>query len=562
MRSDPKEVAAIPIRMLNEIQYCERLFYLMHVQGFYEDNVDTVEGTTQHQKAELRRRKGDITAEDMWGQAPLSLTLGCDKLQLVGKLDAVKLEEGKWVPVEAKHSSSPDNKDYFSYDAFNLVGNAWPNDQIQLCAQGLLLRSNGYISDYGYIFYRGNRKRIRIDFSDELINATKRCIERAKELQIKEEIPRPLNDSNKCFRCSLNYICLPDETNYLLGASTNFRKIVSDRVDGGILYVSEQGACLGKSGDSLTISYKEGKVDEIPIKDLVHVTVMGNVQCSTQLIHNLLASEIGISYLSTHGKLLGVTLPLTTKNIYLRQKQFVKFQHPETVLRLARWIVNAKISNQRTLLRRNGQASQQVLREMLELRDKALAADNIDTLRGIEGRAGRLYIESFSSMLKVKEVDGKTIMNGRNRRPPKDPVNALLSLGYTLLARDVMAACASVGFDPLFGFFHRIEPGRPALALDIMEPFRPLIVDSVVIRVLNTFEIKLEDFYWGQDSCQLKKTGRNVFFAAYERRMHETFRHPYFNYKVSYRRALDLEVRLLARYLEGELPEYRPLTTR
>ncbi len=554
-------MSPIPIRMLNELQYCERLFHIMHVQGLFEENVDTIEGTAQHLRAEERRRKGEMAPEDMWGVAPSSLHFGDQSLQVIGKLDVVTLEDENWAPVEGKHASSPESGTPFRFEGFHLQANAWPNDQIQLCAQGLLLRANGYRSDYGYLYYRGNRKRVRVDFSQELIQATMRCIEKAKQLE-QSEMPKPLTDSNKCFRCSLNYVCLPDETNYLLGISTSIRKIVPSRSDGGVLYVSEPGARLGRSGESVTVTYPDGRVDDIPIKDLVHVCLMGNVQCSTQLVHTLMMAGISISYLSSHGKLIGMSNPLATKNVSLRQKQFVKFQHPDVVLRLARWIVYAKIANQRTLLRRNGAVSRQVMQEMKELRDKSLEAEHLDSLRGLEGRAARLYMESFPSMLKHKGVDGHTLMKGRNRRPPKDPVNALLSLGYTLLVRDVMAACAGVGLDPLFGFFHRVEPGRPSLALDLMEPFRPIIVDSTVLRVLNTQEISLADFYRGQDSCHLKKHSRNVFFAAYERRMHETLTHPSFGYKISYRRALDLEIRMLARHLEGELPEYRPLTTR
>lgn len=164
-------------------------------------------------------------------------------------------------------------------------------------------------------------------------------------------------------------------------------------------------------------------------------------------------------------------------------------------------------------------------------------------------------------MLK-NELRELNLMKGRNRRPPKDPVNVLLSLGYTLLTRDIHAACGSVGLDPMFGCYHRPEAGRPALVLDVMETFRPLIVDSIVIRALNTGEISLKDFYIGKDSCQLLKHGRDSFFAIYERRMHETITEPIFGYKISYRRMLDLHIRMLARYIEGELPEYKPLMTR
>ena len=303
-------------------------------------------------------------------------------------------------------------------------------------------------------------------------------------------------------------------------------------------------------------------MDPIPIKDLVHVSLFGNVQCSTQLLHNLMHAGVTVSFMSSHGKMVGIASPLTTKNIDLRKQQFLKFQHPELSLRLTRQVIAAKISNQRTLLRRNGKPSPAVLREMLRLRDQVMESVSLDSIRGLEGRAARLYYEAFPGMLKVRGEEYADIMNGRNRRPPKDPVNAMLSLGYSLLLRDFVSACASVGLDPGFGFFHRSEPGRPALALDLMEPFRPLIVDSVVIRMLNTGEIEAGDFYRGEDSCQLNKKGRFAWFAGYERRMNEELKHPMFSYRIPYRRIIELEVRLLARFLEGELPEYHPLVTR
>lgn len=159
---------SIPVRMLNELQYCERLFHIMHVQNLFEDSADTVEGTAQHRRAENRRRKGDMAPEELWGLAPLSLHLGDDQLNLVGKLDTVKLEDETWAPVEGKHSSAPTSSQPFKAGDYELAGNAWPNDQIQLCAQGLLLRANGYTSNYGYLFYRGNKQRVKVVFDENL----------------------------------------------------------------------------------------------------------------------------------------------------------------------------------------------------------------------------------------------------------------------------------------------------------------------------------------------------------------------------------------------------------
>lgn len=553
----------IPIRMLNEIQYCERLFHLMHVQGLFEESADTVEGRAQHDRAEKRRRPGRMASDELWELAPQSLRLGDETLGITGVLDTIKHEDGQWIPVEAKHSSAPDGTIDFTFLDYMLSGSAWPNDQIQLCAQGLLLRANGYSCDYGYLFYRGNKKKVKIDFTEDLVDATKACINRAKLVaKTPEAMPKPLTDSKKCFRCSLNSICLPDETNYLLGLSSNVRKIVPSRADGGVLYVSEPGTRLGKSGEELIITFLDGRKEGIPIKDLIHVTLIGNVQCSTQLLQILMFSNITVSYLTTHGRLVGMATPPVTKNVFTRKQQFMKFTNPEFALRLARQIVHAKIRNQRTLLRRNaGEAAVDVLTELKRHSETALKARTLDQLRGIEGLSARLYFSAFPFMLKgrVSEMD---LMKGRNRRPPKDPVNALLSLGYTLLVRDIQAACCAVGLDPMYGFYHRPEAGRPALVLDIMETFRPIIVDSTVIRAFNTGAIALDDFYLGNDNCSLKKQGRSSFFALYEKRMHETITEPLFGYKISYRRMLELHLRMLARFIEGELIEYKPLMPR
>jgi len=268
--------------------------------------------------------------------------------------------------------------------------------------------------------------------------------------------------------------------------------------------------------------------------------------------------------LTSAGRLVGVNHNLVTKNVLVRREQFRRFEEERDRLVLARSVVRAKILNQRTLLRRNAQGiDKSILKDLLAYAHHAENASSIDSLLGIEGIAAKQYMQTFPLMLKVDNVpQGETLMKGRNRRPPKDPVNALLSLAYYLLERDMYSALAAVGLDPLLGFYHRIETGRPSLVLDMMEPFRAIIADSVVIRTLNTGEIAWNDFYLGQESCSLKLPGRKRFFQAFERRMHETVTHPVFEYKLSYRRMLELEARFLSRYLMGELPEYRPIVTR
>lgn len=549
--------------MLNEVSYCERLFHLMHVQGLFEPSVDTVEGTIQHDRATKSHRiRVEEPAPDL--PAPRTLMLGDAELGIVGKLDTIRAEDGQWVPFEEKHSAAPVGNPEFVVLGQTLDSSAWPNDQIQLCAQGLLMRANGYPCAGGFLFYRGNRKKVFLHFTETLITATLASIERAKEIEASRTPPPPLVDSPKCPRCSLNAICLPDEVNQLTRGEPSKARLITHRDDAGVLYVSEPGTRLTKKSESLVLLPREGKQVQIPLKDISHASVVGpGVQISTPLLHALGSHGISVTFLSNGGRFLGQFTGAHSVNALMRRWQFLRFESEETRLKLAREIVRAKVSNQRTLLRRNGKTSAQVLKELKDVLGQLEGSSTTDSIRGLEGYAGRLYMGHFLDMVKVPvEVDGKTIMAGRSRRPPKDPVNALLSLGYSLLVRDLVVAISAVGLDPYYGFFHAMEPGRPALALDIMEPYRALIADSLAIRLLNTRELRVEDFYWGPEACVLKDGPRRQYWAAYEQRMGERITHPMFGYRLSYRRTLELEVRLLGKYLMQDIPTYQALVTR
>ncbi|MBX5464435.1 MAG: CRISPR-associated endonuclease Cas1 [Clostridia bacterium] len=216
------------------------------------------------------------------------------------------------------------------------------------------------------------------------------------------------------------------------------------------------------------------------------------------------------------------------------------------------------IADQRTLLRRNSKVKQAV-DELQTLQRKAERAAGLEELLGIEGAASRLYFEAFPSMLQGSLA---FLSEGRNRRPPRDPVNALLSFGYALLAPEFTTACVAVGLEPTIGFYHAPRVGRPALALDLMEAFRTLVVDSMVLRLVNTGQIRPGHFVTDAGSCLLAPEGRRTVLGAYEARMAEEITHPLFEYRISYRRAAELEARMLARYLDGDLPAYLPLRTR
>jgi len=180
----------------------------------------------------------------------------------------------------------------------------------------------------------------------------------------------------------------------------------------------------------------------------------------------------------------------------------------------------------------------------------------------VEGTAARRYFSEFAGMLKEAEPGARFDFDGRNRRPPRDPVNAMLSLLYSMLAREWTVTLQSVGLDPYLGFYHQPRYGRPALALDMMEEFRPLIADSAVLTAINNGEVQQSDWFERMGSVTLTPEGRRRLIETYERRMGQEITHPVFGYQISYRRVLEVQARLLGRYLLGEIPELPPFTTR
>ncbi len=254
---------------------------------------------------------------------------------------------------------------------------------------------------------------------------------------------------------------------------------------------------------------------------------------------------------------------MSHKNIALRVAQYDVARDATRCLALARRFVAGKIANSRTLLRRNHRDKPELeLRALAQSVQTAEEAGDMPSLLGIEGMAARTYFGRFGELLRPPAGNSPAFdFESRNRRPPKDPVNALLSFGYALLTRDWTVTLLSVGFDPYLGFYHQPRYGRPALALDMMEEFRPLIVDSVVLSAVNNGEIGEGDFLQANGAVSLTDHGRKAFLAAYERRLAQEITHPVFGYRISYRRVFEIQARLLARTIQKEIPDlpaFRP----
>lgn len=553
------DLPLLPARMVNEFQYCPRLAYLEWVQGEWADSADTVEGRHVHRRVDRPRgdlpSPGDAKEEEPERSHARSITLSSTRLGLIARMDLVEAEGLTVTPVDYKRGKRP-----------HVPRGAYDPERVQLCLQGMILEEHGYTCGEGVIYYAESRERVRVIFDEELRALTRNAIDGLRLLAAGGQIPSPLEDSPKCPRCSLVGICLPDEVRMLRGASESPRPLAVAGEEALPLYVQARGAKVAKKGETLEIFVEDQKVQTVRLGELSQLVVMGQVYVTTPTLHELMAREIPISWHSFGGWFLGHSVGTGHKNVEIRIAQYRTSFDPAACLRLARGFVLAKIQNQRTLLRRNWK-SEQPVDELLEgfQQDikRARRADALPELLGAEGMAAARYFGAFGRMLSGP-TDGELSFDfeKRNRRPPADPVNALLSYAYALLVRAWTVALTAVGFDPYRGFYHQPRYGRPALALDMMEPFRPLVADSSVIQAINNGEVRPSDFICVGGSVALTDDGRKRFIAAFERRMGHEITHPLFGYKINYRRLLELQARLLGRYLLGELAEYPNFTTR
>lgn len=539
--------ALVPARMVNEFSYCPRLFYFEWVHAVFEGNSDTAEGNWQHRAVD--RLEGKMPTPDTVEELRrvTSVTLGSEELGLIATIDTVEGRSGKVIPVDTKKGRPPSDSP------------VWESDMVQLCVQGLLLREHGYECDEGEIFYAQTRERRKVMLDEALVQRTLELVAQLRTVALESEAPPPLVDSPKCPRCSLVGICLPDETNQLSNRTdTPPRRLIPRINSARPLYVTEQGAYVGLRDGRTTVSVNREVVAEVRMLDVSQINIHGNVQLSTPLIRECFRREIPILWFSYGGWFVGMAEGLPGKNVDLRRRQAgVSLQ---AGLPIARQMIFGKIKNSRTLLMRNSrQRDPTAIDGLRKLAAQALQVERVESLLGVEGAAARLYFSQFSTML-ASELGFD--FTGRNRRPPRDEVNCMLSFAYSLLTKDLTAVTFGVGFDPYLGVLHRPRFGRPALALDLAEEFRPLVAESVVVGAINNGEIKPSDFLKRGGAVALTSDGRRSLIRAYERRLDTEVTHPVFGYTISYRRVMEVQARLLAAFFLRDVPDYTAFVTR
>lgn len=546
--------ALVPARMLTEYAYCPRLFFLMWVDRLMRHNADVAEGLRRHRK--IDKGTGRLPPPGA-GELKVarSVELGSETLGIIARLDllesAADTDGRSVVPVEIKKGSPPP------------AGGAWEPDTIQVCAQILLLREHGYTCEHGVIYYAGSHQRVHIDPTEQLVTRTMAVLAGARAAAGRLRPPPPLVASTKCPRCSLVGICLPDEINALQQRAIGPpRRLLASKPDAQPLYVTEPGTMVGITGGRLVVTRKGERLTTVRLLDVLQLCLYGDIQITAQALRALLDAGVEVFHFSYGGWLQAISTGLPGKNVMLRIRQTTTAARAD--LAAPRRMIAGKIRNQRKLLQRNaGDACARVVAQLAQLAAAAEVAEDAAELLGTEGVAARLYFDHFPHLVPhATSLPGPAFTGLRNRRPPTDAVNCLLSFCYALLTKEIMAAAVMVGFDPYIGLFHRPRFGRPALVLDLAEEFRPLAADSTTITLVNTRQLGHGDFIVRTGAVTLTPSGRKTVIRAWEQRMATELQHPTFGYKVSYRRAIELQARILAAALLGDAPRYDPLTTR
>jgi len=535
----------IRVMALHALAYCERLFYLEEVEEIRRADANVYDGRRLHE---------ELPSEP----DAVNLELASEALGIKGKLDGLRSQRGEWLVVEHKKGKSNQ-------------GHAWPSDRLQVLAYALLLAEEvGQPVCQAVIHYHGDNKRVKVPVDYEAARQeVLAAVTRARQLRESLERPPVSVPEQLCRTCALAPECLPEEEVFAQSGGRPRRLFPVDD-DRQIIHLVEQGLSLKRQGEQLVVVFPDGSKKHLPGMNLAALVLHGNIQISAQALHFCAAREIGVHWLSYGGHYVAALSP-GAGQVQRRQRQYQALAAPQLAGQLAGRLLAAKVDNQVRYLQRAGRnqpdlAAAPAWREGLTAMRASLAEiqtllspqgaqengpDLRDRLRGYEGQAGRVYFSLWPLLLKQPQ-DSLLTFRGRSRRPPQDPVNALLSFGYALLYRDCVAALQAVGLEPACGFLHTPRSAAYPLALDLMELFRLLLWDIPLVGSINRRQWQAEDFDLRPQHVWLSQTGRRKAIQLYESRKQEKWKHPVLSYSLSYARTLELEARLLEKEWTGQ----------
>lgn len=536
----------LSVHSLHALAYCERLFFLEEVERVRVADERVYAGRTLH--VEIERDEDD--------EEILTLKLESEKYGLIGKVDCIRRRDGQIIPYEHKRGRS-------ARDAEGKP-ETWASDRLQIIAYCLLVeeQTDKTILE-GRVRYHADNAMVRVPIDEKARADFENHLRRAGQLQASVERPPVTSNERLCVKCSLAPVCLPEEARLAesLVKESEQEKIIINKEplrlfpaedDRQILHILTNGAKVGRKGDRLEVWSPETEEKQLyPVQEIGQVVLHGFAQISTQALRLCADRNLGVHWVSYGGRYMGAWTS-GIGSVQRRIRQYQALTNQDFCLALARRLVEAKARGQLGFLLR---ASRESGREIKDVREaigsirKLLSplnrAESIDSLRGYEGSVGASYFKALPHLVS-SEVSEAMKPEGRNRRPPKDRCNALLSYGYALLLKDITNAILVVGLDPSLGFYHTPRSQAHPLALDLMEIFRVSLVDLPVIASINRRQWdETGDFTIAGRQVWLSDAGRKKFIQIYERRKADQWKHPVIGYSLSYSRHLELEVRLL-----------------
>lgn len=526
----------LPISLISHTQFCARRAWL-ELNGEESDTSQMQAGHSAHRnvddpKTSRKQRKTGVIVRS-------------EKHRINGRVDEIQLFEDNSVSL-IEYKATPVRR----------TASVTPAHRLQLTLQRLCLEDEGYdVVDQG-IYFTDHRRHVPVELDELDFRTALAKIAETREIANSASSPPVLEDQEQCSRCSHFSLCLPDEHQL---KQVKRRIHVSDP-DGQVLHLSTQGSRASTRSGRVVVTRHGEKIGDVPMERVAGLIVHGNIDLSSALHRNLLWNNVPVVWCSSTGRVYGFSRPADGPNGLLRVRQHVLSERGD--LDTAKSMVRAKILNQATLLGRNSDAKS-VASTMRDHAHAIATATSIPELFGIEGEAASLYFSSFARMLRDVRLEklGWT-WSGRIGRGASDPINILLNYAYGLLRAEAIRAILACGLDPHAGFFHSSNRNKPALALDLMEEFRAPVADSVVISLINRHEIASSDFSKVGDGARLRDSGRKKLISAFERRIQTSLRHPIFGYEVTWRRAIEVQARMLLAVLDGSLPSYQGIRIR
>lgn len=515
-----------PVRVmaLHSLVYCERLYYLEEVEEIRLADAAVYAG----------RRLHDAWSE---GEEWESWQLSSSSLNLTGKLDAVKRADGQRLVYERK-KGRPDCRGEHP--------RAWPSDVMQVTAYSMLLEQHlGVELNEARIRYHATKQTVRVGIDEVARSAVRNATARAVELRAFKRRPPVTENAKLCAKCSLAPVCLPEEER----GKTKTPRLFPEDLERQTLYVLDHDVKIGRDGYRLNIGSTGKEKKSYPATQVGSIVVHGYAQLTTQALHLCAKNDITVHWLSPGGRFVG-SLATGSGGVQRRIRQFDALRDDALCLSLAQNLVIAKVDNTRRFLLR---ATRRYEREPFELALKQLKkllreiplVDSLDSLRGYEGMAAKHFFSVLPRL--VHEQAGEEMVPvGRSRRPPKDRFNAALSFGYSLLYRSLLETVLRVGLEPSFGFYHQPRSSAHPLVLDLMELFRLPVIEIAVLASVNRKGFcPIRDFNVTRGGIWLNEEGQRKMIGLYERRVRECYKHPVLKYSLSFRRAFELECRLL-----------------